>query len=142
MSIYKAIYHKIKLTYIQDKIFDYLKKEDLEYYLKCFCPTGSPVAYIEMISQEDPNQISKEIIECYKEKYGNSSAYFPSLEKELYEIIRSLMTNGFINITTRQDKYVITNLCNILEEIGIYYYNYDGSLDYYFSLDAPSTESD
>jgi hypothetical protein len=134
MSVYKTILHRIKLSYIQSSILDYIKKEDLEYYLSCFNPTGTPKSYIEMISNENIQEITNEIIRCYKEKYGAKSAYFPSFEKELYEIIRSLMTTGSVRISTNQDLYVMTNLCNLFDEIGIFNYNEDSSLEYFFDL--------
>ena len=138
MSVYKTILHRIKLSYIQSSILDYVTKEDLEYYLGCFHPTGTPKSYTEMISNENIQDITYEIIRCYKEKYGEKSAYFPSFEKELYEIVRSLMTTGSIRISTNQDLYVMTNLCNLFDEIGIFNYNEDDSLEYFFDLMTPA----
>lgn len=133
MSIYQAIYHKIKLAYIQNSIIDNLKKEDLEFYLKSYSPTSSPKAFIDMISKEDPELITKEIIECYKERFGNNSAWFPTMVKELNEIIRSLMATGSVCIETNMTPGEIGNLCLLFDEMGIFNHN-EGTTTFYFDL--------
>ena len=141
MSVYKAIYHKIRLSYIQNSMIDYyIKKEDLEYYLQSYNPSGTPKAFIEMISKEEPELITKDIIECYKERFGKNSAWFPTMEKELYEIIRSLMSTGSKRIDTNMTEGEIGNLCLLFDEIGIFNHNEGGS-SFYFDLNIPVSSS-